>query len=154
MQKDRHKMAEQRVAPYEGMFLLTQAATADLNAAVDHIRAIIAKAGAEIIAMSKWDERRFAFEIKKQKRGVYILVYFNSPTKGLPVIERECNLSDTVLRVMVVRADHLSEEEMRATDAQRELADEAALRRERAAEADAEASVTRAEPEAAGVEQD
>ena len=147
-------MAEQRVAPYEGMFLLTQAATADLNAAVDHIRAIIAKAGAEIIAMSKWDERRFAFEIKKQKRGLYLLVYFTSPTKGLQIIERECNLSDTILRVMVVRAEHLSEDEMRATDAQRELADEAALRRERAVEADSDAAETHDEPETAGAERD
>jgi len=30
--------------------------------------------------MRKWDERRLAYEIKKQKRGLYILCYFKAPT--------------------------------------------------------------------------
>lgn len=141
-------MSENHTNQYEGMFLLSQTLSADLNAATDKVRAMIAKAGGDIIAMSKWDERRLAYEIKNQKRGMYLLVYFNCPAKNVAVIERECNLSEDVLRAMIIRADHLTEEEMTSTDGQQELATEAELRRK---EAEAvEASAPEAETAAAG----
>ncbi len=68
-------MANIRTYNYEAMFIISQAVAVDLQGAVDHIKEILSKAGASLIAMKKWDERRFAFEIKKQKRGVYLLVY-------------------------------------------------------------------------------
>lgn len=111
-------MAEKKVNNYEGMFLLSQAAGSDLPAAVEHIREILTKGGAEIIALQKWDERRLAFEIEKQKRGVYILVYFSCPTEGLETIERACNLSEQILRQLIIRADHLTLDQMKAADKQ------------------------------------
>lgn len=140
-------MPETRINQYEGMFLLSQAATADMAAAIDHLRAILTKVGAELIAMSRWDERRLAYEIKKQKRGLYILTYFSCDSRKLGALERECNLSETILRTMVTRADHLTEEEMRATDAQQDLLTEATLRRDRDAESEPQ-------PEPAGAEKD
>src|SRR5205823_526377 len=81
-------MAANRVYNYEGVFIIGQAVAVDLQGAVDHVKEILAKAGAEIFAMKKWDERRFAYEIKKQKRGVYLLVYFSCPAPNLAQIER------------------------------------------------------------------
>lgn len=126
------------VRPYEGMFLISQATANDLQGAVDHIVEIINKAGGDIIAMRKWDERRLAYEIDKQKRGVYLLTYFNCPTDALTQIDRDCNLSETVMRMIVVKADHLTEEEMKSADARDELAVEAKMRAERAAQREAE----------------
>ena len=47
---------------------------------------------------------------------------------ALAHIERDCNLSEQVLRSMVVRAEHLTREQMEAADGQIELADEIKLR--------------------------
>lgn len=127
-------MANSRTYNYEAMFIITQAVAVDLQGAVNHIKDILSKSGATLIAMKKWDERRFAYEIKKQKRGVYLLVYFSCPGPQLAHIERSCNLSEQILRVMMVRADHLTIEEMKAADAQKELEVEAKLRAQRAAE--------------------
>jgi len=132
-------MSQVRTAHYEGMFLLAQAAAADLGGSVQHIRDILAKCGAEIVAMSKWDDRRFAFEIKRQKRGVYILVYFACATDRLVAIERDCNLSETILRSMITSAEHLTLEEMQATDGQQALTDEATMRRQEAESRQSEA---------------
>lgn len=121
-------MKENRTHHYEAMFLLRQAAAADLGAAVDHIRDILARAEAQVLALSKWDDRRLAYEIEKQKRGVYILVYASIPTAKMASLERDLNLSQQILRWMVTRADHLTAEEMRATDGQQRVADEIALR--------------------------
>lgn len=114
---------------YEAMFLVPQSTAADLNTVTDHITGILTKSHARIVALKKWDERRLAFEIKKQKRGIYFLAYFESDPVNLAHIERDSNLSETILRVLVTRADHLTEEEMIAADARQLLADEAELRR-------------------------
>ena len=92
---------------------------------------IMARGHAEILAMRKWDERRLAYEIRGQKRGTYILLYFKAPGKDVAHIERDCNLSERVLRTLILRADHMTEEQMRSADARKELEIEAKLRAER-----------------------
>lgn len=121
---------------YEGMFLISQQVAANFAEAVQHIRETMENAGATIIAMKKWDERRLAYEIDKQKRGVYILAYFEAPTSALIKIENTCNLSEQILRAMFLRADHLTLEEMQSADERQALADEARLRATRAAQID------------------
>lgn len=117
-----------RIYPYEAMFLISQATAADLRGAVAHINGLLARAKADVLAMRKWDERRLAYEIQGQKRGVYILTYFKAPASSIAGLERDCNLSEQVMRVMILRADHLSEDEMRAADGRTQLEDEARLR--------------------------
>jgi small subunit ribosomal protein S6 len=124
-----------RTYPYEAMFLIGQAAAANLPEVLDHIKDIFSRAGAEVIAMKKWDERRLAYEIKKQKRGLYILTYFRAQNTAITGIERDVNLSEKVLRVMILRADHLTEDEMRAADAREALETEARMRARQAEEA-------------------
>ncbi|HPO94034.1 MAG TPA: 30S ribosomal protein S6 [Phycisphaerales bacterium] len=121
-------MPANRVNYYEGMFLLSQAVAADLANAISHIRQIIEKAGGSIVAMRKWDERKLAYEIGKQKRAYYLLVYFQAPAVRLHEIERSCNLSELILRNLIVRADHMTLEQMQAADAIKELEAEAKLR--------------------------
>ena len=123
-----------RTCFYEAMFLVSQQSATDLNAVVTHIREILDRGSVRMIALKKWDERRLAFEIAKQKRGVFFLAYFECDPVNVVAIERACNLSEIILRSMVLRADHLTEEEMAASDAREELATEAALREESASE--------------------
>lgn len=129
---------------YEVMFLISQAQAADLAGVIEHINEIFARAGAEILAMRKWDERRLAYEIKKQKRGLYILAYIKAPARNIAQFERDTNLSERILRVLILRCDHLTEDEIRAADGRDDLAAEARLRATREVE-------PRDEPEPVGV---
>ncbi len=128
---------------YEAMFLLGQAAAIDLAGSVGHIKDNLTKNGATIVALKKWADRPLAYPIKKQKRGMYILCYFAAPTDKLGLIERAFNLSEIVLRHLVVKADHLSVEEMQAADGQVDLMVEANLK---AAAAPAPATTAPAAP--------
>jgi len=120
--------APPRINLYEGLFLFPQSATANLQEAVDHTRAILDRGNAKIVSFRKWDERRLAYEIKGNKRGVYFLVYFKANTTKLNDIDRGIVLSEQLLRAMITRADHLPEEIIEAADGQQELADEIKLR--------------------------
>lgn len=143
-------MADKRVYLYEAMFLISQATAAELGAAIDHIKDVLARGHAEIVAMKKWDDRRLAYEIKGQKRGVYILVYFKAPGIDVAHIERDCNLSEKIMRALILRADHITEEEAANTDARKELEVEARMRSDKpAAPAAPAAPAEPAEPAAA-----
>ena len=113
---------------YEGLFLFAQTAAGNLQAAVDHLKEILTRAEVKIISFRKWDERRLAFEIERNRRGLFFLVYFEGPGSAIARIERECNLSEQVLRSIMIRAEHLTREQMEAADGQAELADEIKLR--------------------------
>ncbi len=146
-------MPGRREYTYEAMFLLSQAVAADLGGAVDHVKEILARSQAEILAMRKWDDRRLAYEIDGQKRGVYILVYFKAFNDQLAHLERDCNLSEKILRMLILRADHLSTEEIQAADGRKELETEIRLRGTQPAGAEgapAQAAPAAAEPAAAG----
>jgi small subunit ribosomal protein S6 len=121
-------MPDIRINAYEGMFLFPQASTANLQEAVDHITDILHRAEAEVISLKKWDERRLAFDIKGNKRGVYFLVYFKARATQIANIERDCNYSEKLLRSMITRADHLTVDQMQASDGRQQLADEIKLR--------------------------
>jgi small subunit ribosomal protein S6 len=121
-------VSEDSVNAYEGLFLFPQSKIGQLQSAVEHVEEILTRAEAEIIGLRKWDERRLAYEIRGNKRGVYMLVYFRARGSALVGIERDCNLSEQLLRFMIVRADHLTVEQMEAADGRAELADEAKLR--------------------------
>ncbi len=121
-------MPEIRSYVYEGMFLLGQAAAADLTGSLEHIRELFNRNKIEVLAMRKWDERRLAYEVKKQKRGLYILAYFKAPAANMTHFERDCNLSEKLLRTLVLRADHLTHDEIAASDAREALETEAKMR--------------------------
>lgn len=141
---------------YEGMFLFPQSASADLSGAVDHLKSILARSEAEIVSLVKWDERRLAYDIKGNKRGIYFLVYFRAAGSAIARIERDCNLSEQLLRAMVLRAEHVAPEVMENTEGQQKLADELKLRSEEAAakEAEAAAEATAAPAPAPAAEQE
>jgi len=126
-------MSEKHNQTYEGLFLFPQAAAANLQAAKEHLDELLARAGAEVLSMRKWDERRLAYENKGNKRGVYFLVYFNVPGGNLSGLERDCNLSEHMLRALITRADHVLTEQIQAAEGRDQLADEIKLHSEQSA---------------------
>ncbi len=98
---------------YEGMFLFDPAVTADWDAVQVELNRLMERAEARVLEMHRWDERRLAYEIRGRKRAIYALVFFEaSPTKIGP-LERDAQLSESVLRCLVLDADHLTDEEIR-----------------------------------------
>lgn len=103
---------------YEAMFLYPPSGTMELQACLDMSKQIVERHGGQIIVIKKWDERKLAYEIGGQKRGLFILCYFRAAGNAVAGIERDVRLSEQVMRVLVTRADHLNEEEMNAVEPQ------------------------------------
>ena len=92
------------------MFIISDTvAGADWEAAVKHVEDLLKNRGAEILKSEKWEERKFAYKLKGHKRGTYLLVYFNAPTDSISPIKRDFELSDNVLRTLIVKVDKIRE---------------------------------------------
>lgn len=100
------------------MFLLGPIGLAEPENSLKLCRGMIESHGGKIIVLKKWDERKLIYEIGGQKRGTYIIAYFNAPGSAITAIERDVKLSEEVLRVLVTHADHLNEAEMNAVEPQ------------------------------------
>jgi small subunit ribosomal protein S6 len=91
---------------YECMFLLdTTKVGGDVPAAEKQLRTILEKNHAEVLVSRPWDERRLAYPIKNQKKGLYYLTYFSSEGKNLVKFEHDCALSELILRMMILKID-------------------------------------------------
>src|ERR1700722_17010129 len=86
-----------KATQYEGMFLLGQAATADLESGLKLVRGIIERHGGEVLVLKKWDERKLLYEIGTQKRGTYVISYFKAPRSSVTALERDVKLSEEVV---------------------------------------------------------
>lgn len=133
---------------YEGLFLVRQSAVAaGLNDVIEHVRQTLGRIDAEVITLRKWDERKLAYPVKGQKRGVFLLSMFRADGTRLTEVERACNLSEQVLRVMFTRCDHFGQVEYDAELEQANTsADEQKLREAGDSDAPAEAAAAEAAP--------
>src|SRR4030042_442162 len=99
---------------YEAMFLVDSAdATTDWDGVEAAIRGILDKAGAEIVSMKKWDERKLAYEILGKSKGRYILCYFKAEGGKLQSIERDIQLSERIMRALILCAEDRPAEEIK-----------------------------------------
>ncbi len=99
---------------YEAMFLFDPTFASSFEKCEREIHRLMERAGAELIICRKWDERRLAFRINGRKRGVYVLTYFKAPPEGAASLEHDAKLAENILRLLVLRADDLTREDMEA----------------------------------------
>ncbi len=106
-------MADTTPKLYEALFLLNQnLLAADPAAVVAHVQGILDKAGAKTHVLRKWDERKLCYSVAGQKRGTFYIAYFDITPTAIAQIERASNLSETILRAMILRAEHVGAKEL------------------------------------------
>ena len=117
---------------YEGMFLIDSTlAGSDWDGVNNTIKTILEKAEAEIVSIRKWDDRRLAYEIKGKGRGTYILCYFKAGGEKIKDIEKAVQLSEQIIRVLILSAERITaediEKETPATEAEKKKSPDAVI---------------------------
>ncbi len=93
---------------YEGMFLFdSNLAGKDWPGLENHVSDLLAKNGAEVVYSERWPDRKLAYELKGCRKGTYYLVYFKAPPPSIPAIRRDCEISERILRLLVVYDEEL-----------------------------------------------
>ena len=97
-------------------------ALADLHT---QIEAIVARFQGTIDATENWGRRRLAYEIARQKEGIYVLELMTGSGEMVKEIDRRLKVIDLVIRHLVVRVD----EEMRVANRRKDEREAAVAKR-------------------------
>jgi small subunit ribosomal protein S6 len=91
---------------YEGMFILdSNRFGRDHETVSSQIPTMIQKLGGEMLVSRLWEERRLAYAIKGHRKGTYWLTYFRLDGTRLAELERQCQITDDILRVLFLKVE-------------------------------------------------
>lgn len=91
---------------YEAMFLVDSSLAAqDWDGILGTIEGILKRAEAEIVTLRKWGDKRLAYEIDHKARGTYILCYFRADGGRIGDIEKDVQLSERIMRVLILSTE-------------------------------------------------
>ncbi len=89
---------------YETMFILKPTLTEEeTQSQIESIRGIIEKNGGEIVSADDMGTRQLAYEIEKNKRGYYYVIYFKGEPSKLAEIERNYRINENMMRFIFIK---------------------------------------------------
>jgi small subunit ribosomal protein S6 len=75
------------------------------QAVIDRATRTIAGAGGQIVKVSPWGRRRLAYPIDGHREGSYHIILFDAPADIVVELERGLNITEEVMRHMVVKIE-------------------------------------------------
>lgn len=96
---------------YETMFILKPTLTQEeIDAKIEFFKNIILNNGGSIDGCINMGMRNLAYEIKKNKRGYYFVIYFKSPATLIKELERNYRITEDILRFIVINYENKREQ--------------------------------------------
>lgn len=91
---------------YENIIILNASLTdEEIEAAAVKIKALITNSDGEILKVDSWGRKKLAYEIKKHKKGFYLLLIFKSAPSVIKKLEDYYKVFDPVIKFMVIKLD-------------------------------------------------
>ena len=91
---------------YEGMIILDCGRYArDPEGVAAQVNKFVTDAGGEILVSRQWEERRLAYPIKGQRKGLYWLMYFRLDSANVADLKRQIKLYDACIRHEIFTVD-------------------------------------------------
>jgi small subunit ribosomal protein S6 len=89
---------------YENIIILDAALSdEETDAAITKIKDLIADQGGEVLKIDVWGRKKLSYEIKKQKKGLYVLLLYKTTPETNKKIEDFYRVSDAVLKHLIIR---------------------------------------------------
>ena len=99
-------MSEKIENIYECLCILDTAKyNRDPETVSNQISETIESMGGQVRVSRLWEERKLAYEIKKQSRGIYWLTYFRIAPEKVKGLNRQFQINGNILRFLILRID-------------------------------------------------
>lgn len=93
-------------AAYETMYILrSDLAEEQVEQAIAKYQTFLQEQGAENIDVQHRGKRRLAYEIQRQREGVYIQMNYQAPGTAIAPLERAMRLSEEVIRYLTIKQE-------------------------------------------------
>ncbi len=88
---------------YETLFIVRATLTDDEPIRIiDKVKEVIPKFGGEVVASENWGRRKLNYEIKKEKKGIYVMLHFKGEGATVRELEQCLRLDEMVLKFLTV----------------------------------------------------
>ncbi|RZI47749.1 30S ribosomal protein S6 [Rickettsiales endosymbiont of Peranema trichophorum] len=95
---------------YESTFILRQDIPVhDIHKITDHFVQIVLKEGGSLVKKEYWGLRTLSYEIRKNKKGHYMLLGLSCDAPAVKNLERQYKIDENVINFMTVKVDSLTD---------------------------------------------
>ena len=96
---------------YELTVLIHPDLESDLEKALDKVRGLVTANGGEIASEDNWGKKKLAYKINGENFAVYVAMDLKLPATAPLKISNTLNITDEVLRYLLVKAEERPEAE-------------------------------------------
>lgn len=91
---------------YETMYILrSDLGDEQTDRAIEKYQTLLREQGVEEIDTQHRGKRRLAYEINRQREGVYVQMNYSAPGTAIAVLEKSMRLGDDVIRYLTIKPE-------------------------------------------------
>jgi small subunit ribosomal protein S6 len=88
---------------YESIFVVRPSVSEDgINQLVEKVKKVIEKNGGVVTKTEQWGKRKLAYEIKKEKKGTYVLLQLKGNGRVVSDLGRNYQLDDSIIKYLTI----------------------------------------------------
>lgn len=91
---------------YENIFIVRPDLVGEAyTAVVDKFKGVLTEQSATILKVDEWGTRKLAYPIKKNSRGIYVLIAFEAEPKVIKEFERRMRIDESIIKFQTVHLE-------------------------------------------------
>lgn len=95
---------------YETVFIARQDLSGpQVEGIIEQYANVIKEGGGNVVSKENWGLKNFAYRIKKNRKGHYVLFNLDSPSSAVKEMERQMGINEDILRFLTVKVEALEE---------------------------------------------
>jgi small subunit ribosomal protein S6 len=92
--------------PYDTVIVLRpDVAESKVKETVERLKGTLVSHEAEIIAVEEWGMRELAYPVKKQEKGISVIIRYRAETPGMREFERQIKFTEDIIRYITIRLE-------------------------------------------------
>lgn len=69
----------------------------------EKVRSLVEKNGGSITKIENWGKKKLSYEVKKEKKGIYLLTHIKGPGNLVTELENHLKIQDSVIKFLTVK---------------------------------------------------
>lgn len=92
------------IQTYESICIVRPTLTNDeVDKMIEKMKGVVEKNGGTILKAENWGKRKLSYNIKKEKKGIYLIFRFTGHEKVISELEHSYHVEDAVIRSLTVK---------------------------------------------------
>ena len=91
---------------YESLFIIRPSLNDEETLSLfDKMKGVVEKNGATLMKAENWGRKKLAYEIKRERKGTFVYLYFKGPGQVVGELELSYRLEDSIIKFLTVRLE-------------------------------------------------